>query len=79
MHVEHQPGDVAHNEHGHDDHQHDEHAVLLHPPPLPPSADGQIYFSVEEGYADEREYAKNKQSGPVDIISHIVLIQPEGI
>ena len=77
MHVQHQPGDVAHNKDGDNDHQDDGHAVLPHPPPLPPPPDGLIDLGVEESDADEGKDAEDKQSSPVDVISYIELIHPK--
>ena len=77
MHIQHQPGDVAHNKDGDDDHQDDGHAVLPHPPPLPPPPDGLIDLGVEESDADEGKDAEDKQSCPVDVISYIELIHPK--
>ena len=77
MHVQHQPGDVAHNEDADNDHQDDGHAVLPHPPPLPPPPDGLIDLGVEESDADEGKDAEDKQSCPVDVISYIELIHPK--
>ena len=77
MHVQHQPGDIAHNEDGDNDHEDDGHAVLPDPPPLPPPPDGLIDLGVEESDADEGEDAEYKQSCPVDVISYIELIHPK--
>ena len=74
MHVQYQPGDVAQYKDGDNDHENDRHAVLLHPPPLPPPPDGLVDLGVEESDADERKDAEDKQSSPVDVISHIQLI-----
>ena len=52
MHVENQAGDVAQDEDSDDDHEDDRHAVLPHPPPLPPPADGLIDLGVEESDAE---------------------------
>ena len=77
MHVQHQPGNIAHNEDADNDHENDRHAVLPHPPPLPPPPDGLVDLGVEESDADEGKDAEDKQSSPVDVVSYIELIHPK--